>query len=253
MRRRATLVLGAAAASLLCASAASAATVFPSLLPSITGPAGVGGTLVCNQGAWPGGGYQHTFSWARDNPSGDDIRISPEGENARTYVVQPSDAGTSIHCNEAVLDFLSGNFCFASSASVTIPAASGGEGGETPAPTPAPAKLRGTARRDVLRGTAAADVLRGLAGNDRLIGRGADDRLYGGPGADVLDGGPGADFLHGGPGRDKFRGGPGPDRLDARDGAPGDRVACGGGRDVVRADRGDVVSRDCERVTRTRR
>jgi hypothetical protein len=41
----------------------------------------------------------------------------------------------------------------------------------------------------------------------------------------------------------------GNDTVAVRDGPP-DRVSCGPGRDRVRADRGDAVGRDCERVSR---
>lgn len=49
-------------------------------------------------------------------------------------------------------------------------------------------------------------------------------------------------------GRD-VRGTPFADEIDARDGVAR-RVACGAGRDLVRADRRDRVARDCERVSR---
>jgi Gametolysin peptidase M11 len=53
--------------------------------------------------------------------------------------------------------------------------------------------------------------------------------------------------LQGGPGRDILRGGPGNDTLVARDRSR-DQVRCGGGRDLVLADRLDAVARDCESV-----
>jgi hypothetical protein len=53
--------------------------------------------------------------------------------------------------------------------------------------------------------------------------------------------------LRGGPGRDVVRGGPGNDTLLLRDGQR-DAARCGGGRDLVLADRHDVVRRDCEVV-----
>jgi Gametolysin peptidase M11/RTX calcium-binding nonapeptide repeat (4 copies) len=53
--------------------------------------------------------------------------------------------------------------------------------------------------------------------------------------------------LRGGPGRDVLRGGPGNDTLLLRDGQR-DAARCGGGRDLVLADRRDVVRRDCEIV-----
>ena len=116
---------------------------------------------------------------------------------------------------------------------------------------------------DVLTGSAAGDLLLGGAGADRLSGRGGKDCLRGGAGKDRLSGGRGSDRLNGGPGRDVLLGGPGADRIKAgpRDivkaGTGGDRitaangkpnrVACGKGRDRVRADRSDRLS-GCERV-----
>jgi RTX calcium-binding nonapeptide repeat (4 copies) len=104
----------------------------------------------------------------------------------------------------------------------------------------------------------------GRGGDDRLLTGDGPDRLDGGPGADYLDGGFGDDVLVGGPGRDTLNGdtaggdcGPlwcklpyGNDTIDARDGEA-DSVICGAGTDTVTADAIDVVSPDCETVTRT--
>jgi Tol biopolymer transport system component len=121
------------------------------------------------------------------------------------------------------------------------------------------------------------DEVAGLGGNDVLLGAGGDDRLGdsenfsefgndrldGGPGADELGGADGRDVLRGGRGRDTVEGGNGRDVLfggrgddwltgaiwdadlgdDARD-----RFRCGPGYDRVRADRFDLVARDCEAV-----
>ena len=65
----------------------------------------------------------------------------------------------------------------------------------------------------------------------------------------TLLGGGGPDRIRGGPGRDTIVGGDGNDRIFARDGEA-DRIACGKGRDIVVADGGDAVSRDCEVVRR---
>jgi hypothetical protein len=111
---------------------------------------------------------------------------------------------------------------------------------------------------DVLNGGDGDDVLGGGAGNDQLNGQRGDDSLDGGSGADGLSGGDGDDALVGGAGNDRLtggrgndvvRGGSGVDTVNVRDHKPGDVVSCGSGRDVVVADRGDVVSRDCERRT----
>ena len=111
---------------------------------------------------------------------------------------------------------------------------------------------------DCLNGGAGADRGFGERGNDRLIGGGGRDRLVAGAGrdrlwgngaADRLFGGPGRDNLSGGLGRDVLLGGPGPDRILARDGRQ-DRIRCGTGRDLVKADSRDNVERGCERVVR---
>ena len=71
----------------------------------------------------------------------------------------------------------------------------------------------------------------------------------------MLTGGPSADVLDGGPGRDRISGEGGGDTIGARDGER-DAISCGAnafgrsGRDVVHADRLDVVARDCEVVHR---
>jgi hypothetical protein len=130
----------------------------------------------------------------------------------------------------------------------------------------------GTAKPDALSGSAFGDVLTGLGGNDRLAGAAGDDcvlgddgndRLSGGPGNDDVRGlrgddvvrgdagndqvlgGPGADTLVGGTGTDTLKGGPGNDRLDAADGRR-ETVACGPGRDSVKADRSDRLT-GCEK------
>jgi hypothetical protein len=75
------------------------------------------------------------------------------------------------------------------------------------------------------------------------------DRLAGGSGHDLLCGFGGRDRLRGGPGRDRLFGGAGDGSVEARDRAF-DVVGCGPGRDVVLADRRDLVGEDCERVVR---
>ncbi|MFL6061916.1 MAG: hypothetical protein ACJ72E_11845 [Marmoricola sp.] len=47
---------------------------------------------------------------------------------------------------------------------------------------------------------------------------------------------------------DKFVGGAGNDVIFARDRVKGEAISCGPGKDVVHADRGDKVARDCEKV-----
>ncbi|MDX6535262.1 MAG: hypothetical protein QOF68_3006, partial [Gaiellales bacterium] len=113
----------------------------------------------------------------------------------------------------------------------------------TPAGPKAPVgkKLTGNNRANTLRGGAGPDVLNGLGGNDRLYGLAGNDRLLGGLGSDLLVGGLGRDTLLGGAGND---------RIESRDGVR-DQVSCGAGkRDLVIADRKDIVARDCETVRR---
>ena len=117
-------------------------------------------------------------------------------------------------------------------------------------------RLRGGAGDDLLLGGAGNDRLVGDAGRDELRGGSGNDSITGGAGLDVLAGDAGSDRLTDTSGRDSFIGGAGNDRIDARDSTPFgrravDTISCGTGRfDVVLADRGDRVGRDCERVTR---
>ena len=95
----------------------------------------------------------------------------------------------------------------------------------------------------------AATVLAG-PGADRIAVDGPGHELSGGEGNDALQGGGGDDVLSGDQGADVIEGGPGGDRIAARDGA-GDEVTCGDGTDTVDADTLDIVTLDCESVTRT--
>jgi Ca2+-binding RTX toxin-like protein len=101
---------------------------------------------------------------------------------------------------------------------------------------------------DTLFGTG---LLLGGVGDDRLsVGFGTDrGRADGGPGNDFITGAEGPDSIAGGSGTDRMSGRGGNDSIRARDGVR-DTVRCGAGRDSVSADRGDNVSRDCERVRR---
>ncbi|WP_269781951.1 calcium-binding protein [Nocardioides sp. R-C-SC26] len=109
----------------------------------------------------------------------------------------------------------------------------------------------------------------GSSGNDRIVGGGkaeeisggaGDDTIMGGGGNDVLSGGGGSDRIVGGPGRDSVYGDTGTccldngnDTIDVRDGQR-DQVNCGGGADVVLADKSDLAAREgfqrCESVRR---
>ncbi|MGH2821176.1 MAG: calcium-binding protein [Actinomycetota bacterium] len=129
--------------------------------------------------------------------------------------------------------------------------------------------LIGSPRNDVIMGTHRADVICGLGGDDILSGADGRDILIGGPGHDILDGQAGADVLSGGSGpdglvgasgkdalvggrgRDVLAGGSGDDKVYARDGRR-DRVLGGGGNDVGRLDRRDLV-RSCRSGSLARR
>jgi Tol biopolymer transport system component len=93
------------------------------------------------------------------------------------------------------------------------------------------------------------DVLRGTARDELICGLSGDDTLYGEGGRDTLDGGYGADTLIPGPGRDVVLASYGDDNVFARDGAR-DTIDCGRGNDTVQADRFDVISRNCEHISR---
>ena len=79
-------------------------------------------------------------------------------------------------------------------------------------------------------------------GRGRIDGTRFPDRICGRRGADEIDPLAGKDFVFAGAG---------PDRIYARD-VNGDVIRCGPGKDVVLADRKDVVARDCELVRRGR-
>jgi N-acetylglucosamine-6-sulfatase len=109
--------------------------------------------------------------------------------------------------------------------------------------------VRGTQWADNVCGSGAPDFVDALAGDDAVEARTGGDVVRAGKGADVVKGQSGADWIVGGPGSDRLHGGAGPDVIHARDGER-DRVTCGLGRDVVRADATDRVAGDCETVRR---
>jgi Ca2+-binding RTX toxin-like protein len=122
-------------------------------------------------------------------------------------------------------------------------------------------RLEGGPKSDALLGDNGADVLVGANGDDYMVaegdqdtleGGGGEDRMYGGFDDDRLEGGDGKDFLYGDTGRDTLIGGTGNDFVDAQGneresyGGPSDIVRCGPGRDTVKANTYDRVSRSCE-------
>ena len=234
-----------------------------SAAPAVRGTPLPGSTLTCDPGTWSDVA-SFDFAWLRDS----DATIAA----GATYSVSERDRGHALSCRVTASG--PGGVAVAGSAALRVP-----DAGPTSVPvpnetvstaTPPPgvsvtpprssgqptSPLRGTNRAEAIIGSAGADLLHGFGGNDRLVGAAGPDRLFGDAGDDVLEGGSGNDLLVGGTGADRLDGGPGADTLDARDGRPHDRVSCGPGRDVVKADLGDRVARDCESirwVKRTRR
>src|SRR5215208_6254621 len=97
------------------------------------------------------------------------------------------------------------------------------------------------------------DSIKGtIKGDERantLTGTPNDDAIYGYGGADRIHAWGGNDTLRLGGGKDKGQGGRGNDYLCAVDGSK-DTIYCGPGADRVRANPGDNVAGDCEKVTR---
>jgi Ca2+-binding RTX toxin-like protein len=149
--------------------------------------------------------------------------------------------------------------------------------------------LSGTERRDSILAGRGNDRIAAGDGDDFVDAGLGDDVVYAGDGNDAVFGGPGNDRIDGGSGRDFLGGNAGDDFIDARDpstrapadcrrpcwrpkvpphadtvwGDSGDdriitrdarvdAIRCHGGRDVVSADRDDVISPydDCEVVVR---
>jgi hypothetical protein len=102
------------------------------------------------------------------------------------------------------------------------------------------AQLTGTSGPDRLSGTGDVDVVYARGGSDVVRALGGKDVVYGDGGRDELSGGAGADTLDGGEGRDAFAAGEGDDLIDAADGKA-EVVDCGGGQDLVAADRLDAL------------
>jgi WD40-like Beta Propeller Repeat/RTX calcium-binding nonapeptide repeat (4 copies) len=111
------------------------------------------------------------------------------------------------------------------------------------------ASIVGTPLPDTIIGTRRGDVIAGLGGEDSINGQEGGDVICGGEGEQFLNGYGGPDLLIPGPGRDDVRSHTGRDSISLRDGAR-DRVKCGKGRDLVRADPIDEVASNCERVRR---
>lgn len=105
---------------------------------------------------------------------------------------------------------------------------------------------------DEVYGSRETDVIRGGDGNDTLHGGGADDTIYGDAGDDTIKGSSENDTIDGGSGADLIEGDgdgfhDGSDTIESADGEV-DRVSCGGGQDLVTADRADMVHATCDSV-----
>jgi hypothetical protein len=170
---------------------------------------------------------------------------------------------------------------------MTLVVASGVAWAVTKIGTDGPDRLVGTNGADNLLGMGGNDDLFSKAGKDHLLGGQGRDFFFGGTpnfsmrgGEKNMLGGAGNDWIEGGKGSDKISGGPSKDfLLDGDDGsdraqdtytgdagtdviivkslltprpAPAikDKVVCGGGYDVVLADRKDVIVPNCEKVFR---
>jgi Ca2+-binding RTX toxin-like protein len=125
----------------------------------------------------------------------------------------------------------------------------GTEGDDNEHGTSGDDNVSGQAGDDEIDGEQGDDDLCGDEGDDHLKGGAGDDTLRGGPGDDALEGQSGDDLIVGGTGHDTLEGGRGRDRIRARDGVR-DHINCGAGTDNVRADRADVVARNCEHESR---
>jgi hypothetical protein len=88
----------------------------------------------------------------------------------------------------------------------------------------------GTPQGETLTGTPNPETICGLGGNDKIDGLGAND---------ILKGGSDRDRITDKAGKDKLLGQVGRDRLNAKDGARGDLLKGGGGKDRAAKDRKD--------------
>src|SRR5215210_8140566 len=102
----------------------------------------------------------------------------------------------------------------------------------------------GTNAAERITGTKNAEEIRGLGGSDEIADGLGKDLVYGGRGGDNLIGTGGDTSV------DRFYGGAGRDILQPRDiPAVKDYVSCGSGVDQVYADKADIISGNCEKVS----
>jgi hypothetical protein len=198
----------------------------PTLNASVPGTATVGQAIVV--GAVATDRSPVTYAWTFG-----------DGGTADTQVAQHTYSAPGTYTVSVIAADAAGN---AATSTHTVVVTSGGAGGGSAEPGPC---------ANTLTGTAAAETLTGTAGGDRLLGLDGNDRLFGLAGADCIQGGSGNDVLNGGGAGDVLLGEGGRDRILAKDGQS-DLVDCGPGRDSVKADRSDKLSR-CERVKRKKK
>lgn len=104
--------------------------------------------------------------------------------------------------------------------------------------------ITGTNGDDRIKGTSRAEEISGLKGDDEIVDGFGADTVYGKPGVDNL-------ISYGGDTSvDRFYGGAGGDTIQSRDvPAVKDYVGCGSSVDRVYADKADIVSDNCEKVS----
>jgi Ca2+-binding RTX toxin-like protein len=114
--------------------------------------------------------------------------------------------------------------------------------------------ILGGANGDDIDGSTGDDTLSGSLGADKLHGNTGSDELNGNNGNDTLEGGDGDDELNGNTGLDKYFGNAGSDTITSVDSLIGEDVDCGwsvfNDNDLAKADSGDTVFSNCERVQR---
>jgi len=111
--------------------------------------------------------------------------------------------------------------------------------------------LAGDDEVDIIEPIRHAFTINGGSGDDYLSVAGIHLRLIGGAGNDtIIVAQSQANYQAGSGVRAQISAGPGDDRIDTAGYAPGAHIRCGSGQDLVVANPGDKVSRDCERVVR---
>jgi Ca2+-binding RTX toxin-like protein len=115
-------------------------------------------------------------------------------------------------------------------------------------------RILGGANDDEISGSTGDDTLSGSLGADHLLGNTGRDELNGNNGNDTLEGGDGDDTLDGNVGKDTYFGNAGSDTITSIDNVIGEDVDCGSSLfnddDLAKADSGDTVFSNCERVQR---